>query len=104
MSVHLRIVRVFGQAVVLLRSTLAQVKERVRVPDVANAEQDYGGTRAIDHDDGSKFFIDSENVLVGSGVKNFLGNTKHFIGNLMIGAGEKGICCCKPPRYRWRQG
>ena len=33
MSVHLRIVRVFGQAVVLLRSTLAQVKERVRVPE-----------------------------------------------------------------------
>ena len=32
-------------------------------------------------------------MLVGSGVKNFLGNTKHFIGNLMIGAGEKGICC-----------
>ena len=63
----------------------------MRVPDVANAAQDYGGTRAIDHDDGSKFFIDSENVLVGSGVKNFLGNTKHFIGNLMIGAGEKGI-------------
>ena len=65
----------------------------MRVPDVANAAQDYGGTRAIDHDDGSKFFIDEENVLVGSGVKNFLGNTKHFIGNLMIGAGEKGICC-----------
>lgn len=30
---------------------------------------------------------------MGSGVKNFLGNTKQFVGNLMIGAGEKGICC-----------
>lgn len=61
-------------------------------------------------------------MLVGSGVKNFLvtgpvdfpgilflislkmkssmschafaqGNTKHFVANLIIGAGEKGICC-----------
>jgi hypothetical protein len=54
---------------------------------------DYGGSRALDHDDGSQFFRDEENVLVGSGVKNFLGNTKHFVGNLIIGAGEKGICC-----------
>ena len=42
---------------------------------------------------GSQFFRDEENVLVGSGVKNFLGNTKHFVRNLIIGAGEKGICC-----------
>ena len=41
----------------------------MRVPEVMLPAQDYGGTRAIDHDDGSKFFIDSENVLVGSGVK-----------------------------------
>jgi hypothetical protein len=54
---------------------------------------DYGGSRALDHDDGSQLFRDEENVLVGSGVKNFLGNTKHFVGNLIIGAGEKGICC-----------
>ena len=54
---------------------------------------DYGGSRALDHDDGSQFFRDEENVLVSSGVKNFLGNTKHFVGNLIVGAGEKGICC-----------
>lgn len=28
-----------------------------------------------------------------AGVKNFLGNTKLFVSNLIIGAGEKGICC-----------
>ena len=54
---------------------------------------DYGGSRALDHDDGSQLFRDEANVLVGSGVKNFLGNTKHFVGNLIVGAGEKGICC-----------
>ena len=52
-----------------------------------------GGSRALDHDDGSQFFRDEENVLVGSGVKNFLGNSKQFIGNLIVGAGERGICC-----------
>eukprot|EP01052_Picozoa_sp_SAG31_P020583 SAG31_NODE_1555_length_7895_cov_46.107748_5_plen_154_part_00 len=26
-------------------------------------------------------------------MKNFLGNTKHFLSNLIIAAGENGICC-----------
>lgn len=54
---------------------------------------DYGGTRSLDHDDGSQMFVDSENVLVGSGVKNFLGHTKHFVANLILGAGVEGISC-----------
>jgi hypothetical protein len=54
---------------------------------------DFGASRALDHDDGSQMFRDEENVLIGSGVKNFLGNTKQFVGNLIVGAGEKGICC-----------
>ena len=54
---------------------------------------DFGGSRALDHDDGSQLFRDEENVLVGAGVKNFLGNTKQFVSNLIVGAGERGICC-----------
>lgn len=42
---------------------------------------------------GSQFFRDAHNVLVGSGVKNFLGNTKQFYGNLIIKAGVHGIDC-----------
>ena len=47
----------------------------------------------LDHDDGSQFFIDSENVLIGSGVKNFLGSSKRFLNNLILGAGVRGISC-----------
>lgn len=54
---------------------------------------DFGATRALDHDDGSQKFIDANNVLVGSGVKNFLGNTKRFLGNLIVNAGGHGIDC-----------
>lgn len=49
---------------------------------------DHGGTRALDHDDGSQFFTDEGNVLVYSGVKNFLGNSKTFVGNLIVNAGS----------------
>lgn len=55
---------------------------------------DNGATRALDHDDGSQFFEDADNVLVYSGVKNFLGNSKTFRGNLIVeaGAGENIGC------------
>lgn len=44
----------------------------------------YSGVWALDHDDGSAHFRDSENFLVFGGVKNFLGSHKVFAGNVIL--------------------
>ena len=46
--------------------------------------------QAIDHDDGSQRFNDTENVMVFGGCKNFLGNSKSCDHNLIVfpGAAE----------------
>lgn len=44
----------------------------------------YHQTSAIDHDDGSRYFTDAENVLLYTGTKNFMGQHKTSRGNIMV--------------------
>jgi hypothetical protein len=44
----------------------------------------YNGVWSIDHDDGSQYFNDTENVLVWGGCKNFLGHSKSCDNNLIM--------------------
>merc|ERR1712151_1412381 len=43
-----------------------------------------GGVWNLDHDDGSAYYQDYHNFLVFAGTKNYLGDHKHFMGNVII--------------------
>ncbi len=38
----------------------------------------------IDHDDGSDFYLDANNLLIWGGAKNYLGFAKNYSGNLYV--------------------
>lgn len=44
----------------------------------------YGSSWPIDHDDGSNGYVDSFNLLLWGGFKNYLGFNKHAINNLYV--------------------
>lgn len=44
----------------------------------------YNAILSIDHDDGSNHYLDTQNVLMYSGQKNYIGWEKHAVQNLYI--------------------
>jgi hypothetical protein len=50
----------------------------------------------IDNDDGSSFFSAEANVLIYGGAKNYLGNDKRWVGNLILFPDKwSGNPCCQ---------
>mmetsp|Transcript_2345 Transcript_2345/g.4308 ORF Transcript_2345/g.4308 Transcript_2345/m.4308 type:complete len:403 (+) Transcript_2345:2033-3241(+) len=54
----------------------------------------FHSTWPIDHDDGSCFFNDTNNLLIYGGAKNYLGHTKVSTGNLYVYANLNGPGSC----------
>ena len=56
----------------------------------------YNGVWALDHDDGSQYFNDTQNLMLWGGCKNYLGNSKTCDHNVMVYPGFGRSSSTKP--------